>query len=75
MILPNRLLTLCQKANHLFERLHAVHLAILPHDGEAAVTASKARPLTSPGTPDVATPEMREACASTDPDGDEWAYA
>ncbi|MCA1972229.1 MAG: hypothetical protein LDL44_05275, partial [Caenispirillum sp.] len=31
-VLPARLVALAEAANHLFERLHAVHIAIVPGD-------------------------------------------
>ncbi|GAA0568708.1 hypothetical protein [Caenispirillum bisanense] len=37
-ILPARQLQLADDANHLFERLHAVHIAIIPGDADAFAT-------------------------------------
>lgn len=33
-VLPARLVALAEAANHLFERLHAVHIAIVPGDAD-----------------------------------------
>lgn len=59
--LPPRLEYLCQSANHLFERLQAVHLAVLP-EGEVNSDGSDDRSH-GIGSPPVAEMVMPEACA------------
>ncbi|WP_404386009.1 DUF1465 family protein [Caenispirillum salinarum] len=74
-LLPPRLLELCENANHLFDRLHAVHLAILPGEEMDGLDARDHTPIPPTGAPSVAALEVPETVAGDNSDEDERAYA